>query len=205
MPRPRKKPRVPSVTFLSWFELFKAIFEILAVLAAGYWAFTRFQNSEAPGLEERAEISGELAWLHRPRSDYCLARFGITVKNIGKRAFDLDSIWVSGWQFDRPRVREPIQYLDPANFQSREPDIWIPFVAADSLKPNRYISITGHYPPDVHSHDDYVFSIRKDTSKVMLFRFETGWSSNDRKRHSHWVEFQWDDNCAESGDSAKQE
>lgn len=40
----------------------KIALEIIAIPVVAYWAFTRFSAEEAPALEHRARIQGELSW-----------------------------------------------------------------------------------------------------------------------------------------------
>src|SRR5258708_6411720 len=74
-----------------WIEAAKNIAEIVALIVGGWWAYSRFFATEAPSLEERGALESTLGW-SQEEPDRCIATLGITIKNIGKRAFEVDSI-----------------------------------------------------------------------------------------------------------------
>ena len=66
--------RLTGVAFDRWAARLKLILEILAIPVAAYWAFTRFEEGEKPGLEARVEFSSQLDWAEQPNSSECVAQ-----------------------------------------------------------------------------------------------------------------------------------
>src|ERR1700704_3006570 len=62
----------------------KIIMEIIAIpvvaVWAGYWAFAHFYAEDAPALEHRAKIEGDLSWQKRSDEE-CIAEFKIKFEN----------------------------------------------------------------------------------------------------------------------------
>jgi hypothetical protein len=163
--------------------------EITALIIGGLWAYSRFFATEAPSLEERGSIESTLAWSQED-SDRCMATLGITVKNIGKRPFEIDAVSLNVWLVERPKAWTDISRLDPAQLMSSAPTKH--FDVTDR-------SILGHYAPDIALHDDYVFLVPfndQNKDKFALFGFSAkAHATGDAKVIVPLDEYRWSRNC----------
>ena len=149
-------------------EIIKSIAEIIALIIAGLWAYSHFQETEKPSLESRVHSESVMGWFKLPSPNYCLGSFGVSFKNIGKQAIDFNSATLRVWIMEQPPQGKIITYLDPAYFLSEKPTFERSF-GIDIDK----VGLLGHFPPDTESQTDFTFSFEKQTSKVALFSFES--------------------------------
>lgn len=149
-------------------EIIKSITEIIALIIAGLWAFSNFQETEKPSLEPRGHSESVMEWFKSPDPNHCLGSFDVSFKNIGKKAIDFDSATMRVWIIEQPPLGKAITYLDPAYFQSEKPN----YEKSFSVKADK-IGLLGHFPPDAAGQTDFTFNFTKQTSKVALFSFET--------------------------------
>ena len=103
-----------------WLKRISTGLQIIAIPIAGYWAFTRFNAEEAPALEHRAKIQGEVTWRDRSDGD-CIGEYNITFENIGKRSIELTSATLRGWSLDVPALSGKIAYVDPLEMRNKPP------------------------------------------------------------------------------------
>ena len=78
----------------------KDIVQILAIVAAGTFAFFKFVIFDEPSLKKNISVSGELGWLKG--AEYCLAELNIEVKNISKSNVEVQEIRGQAWLIDEP-------------------------------------------------------------------------------------------------------
>lgn len=164
-------------------EIIKSIVEIIALIVAGLWAFSNFQETEKPSLESRVHSESVMEWFQLPTPNHCLGSFGVRFKNIGKKAIDFKSATLRVWIMKQPPLGKIITYLDPADYQSEKP-IYERSFSSDTDK----IGLLGHFPPDTEAQTDFTFSFEKQTSKVALFSFESnGQGMKIRERRWSYV------------------
>ena len=173
---------------MKWAELCKVLVEIVAVIVAGWWAYSRFFAGEAPSLEERGKTESSLSWVFD--NDRCTALFGVSVKNIGKRAFDITKIDVRVWLVPVSEGKNEIYLLDPFEIMKKEATF------TRELSPDTFIS---HYPPDGEWHEDFAFSIPRDQMghpQTALFAFDAAAVGSDHHAlKSHLYQYKWSRNC----------
>lgn len=180
--------RPPSESTVKWAELAKTLAEIAAILVAGWWAYTRFLAGEAPSLEERGSTESTLEWVEGDQR--CTAFFGVAVKNIGKRAFDIDQTTVRVWLVTPPEPTAGITQFDPSEIM-KTPSSFSRTLPAGTF--------TTHYAPDTGWHDDLAFSIPRDPDahrRIALFAFEPhALASDGRPLKTALYEYRWSANC----------
>jgi hypothetical protein len=181
----------PNKSFRDWIEVLKICIEIIAIIVAGLWVYTRFFSGEAPSLEERGQITSDFQWI-KTKNSQCTGTMSITVKNIGKKSIDIDSIDLRAWLVPRPSVSEDsIIRLSPENLIANNKAIF-----SQEIKEG---GITGHYPPDYTLHDDYVFlipNIGEKEDRIAVFQFEGhARASDDKNKVVPLSEYRWSGNC----------
>lgn len=80
-------------------ELIKYLVEILAILIAGAWAYSKYIKIEKH-LEVRNSSTGYLLWSKMPTKEICMASLGITIKNIGTLPFEVKKVEIESWLID---------------------------------------------------------------------------------------------------------
>lgn len=189
---PKKKSRLlrePTAAFMKWAELLKTVVEIVAVIVGAWWAYSRFFAAEAPSLEENGIIESSLDWtpvdLQR-----CTAVLGITIKNVGKRSFNVRNATVAVWLVPQPPAGAGIVRIKPYELIKGDPTF------LDDITQK---SLTGHYAPNATQHDDFVFSIPRDAkgkAQTALFTFEADAVTTDQKPLKVPLgDYRWSANC----------
>jgi hypothetical protein len=165
-------------------EITKGIVEILALIVAGLWAFSNFQEMEKPSLELRGHSESVTKWYPLPDQNHCLGSFSVSFKNIGKKAIDFNSATMRIWIIEQPPLGKAITYLDPAYFESGKPT----YEKLFSFKTDKN-GLLGHFPPDAAGQTDFTFNFTKQTSnKIAFFSFEAnGQGMKIRERRWSYV------------------
>ncbi|MGZ8161401.1 MAG: hypothetical protein ACXWTT_00875 [Methylobacter sp.] len=148
-------------------EIIKGIAEIVALIVAGLWAFSNFQETEKPSLEPHAHSESVMAWFPSPDPNHCLGSFGISIKNSGKKAINLDKASLHVWIIDQPPFEKKVTYLDPEQFQSKQAIYDKTFIAGEDR-----LGLLGHFSPNTEAQTDFTFDFGKQSLKIALFSFE---------------------------------
>ena len=86
----------------TWTDSLSHVAQVIALVLAGFWAYSTFYLTEKPGLEPRGLTEAELRWDPLPDAkDVCLAVFRVTFHNIGKRSINVTHVRIIGWLSDR--------------------------------------------------------------------------------------------------------
>lgn len=147
-------------------EIIKNFGEVFALIVAGLWAYTQFLETESPSLEIRGFSESALNWYQTPEFNHCLGQFGVSIRNIGKKSFNISNGTIRVWLVDPPPSGQLISYLDPKQFSTEKPFFEKSFTDAKNLR------LLGHFPPNVVSQYDFTFNFEKMTSKFALFSFD---------------------------------
>jgi len=163
-----------------WFARIKIILEIIAIPAAAYWAFTRFVEGEAPSLQERVAMQGELHWHERSEND-CLVEYAVAVQNIGKTSVNVREVHLSWWLLEEPPAESEITFLDPDEITKGK----------SPLKMVMPTNLNGSYAPDVSDKTGFLFRVRKAPGRIIMFKLGV---MTDRDLHG---DYRWDYICGE--------
>lgn len=147
-------------------EIIKGIAEIIALIVAGFWAFSNFEKTEKPSLETRAYSESLMQWFQSTDRKHCVGSFGIKIKNIGKKAIDLDRALLRVWIIDQPDFTKEITYIDPEQFEIKKAVYEKSFVFNEDIS-----GLLGHFPPDTEGQTDFTFNFEKNSQKIALFSF----------------------------------
>ena len=167
----------------------KTILEILAIPIAAYWAFTHFEQLDAPSLKIRSDLQSDLTWFDSRAKDECFAKLDIKLKNIGKTNFEVDKVTLRAWIVSPPESKTPpISYLTPSSLRRGDP-------IATVLIPDQ---LTGEYRPDETAHEDFVFQFKRNPGQVALIELEAPVKPTTLDLHPNPIkEYRWDFVCGE--------
>lgn len=161
-------------------ETVKSIAEIMALIVAGLWAFSNYQEAEKPSLEHRASSESSMLWFKSVDKKHCLGSFGVKIKNIGKKAINLDKAVLRVWIVGQPPLERNLTYLNPEQFNVDKPIFEKSFnYGADKL------GLLGHFPPDTDGQTDFTFDFEKNGQNIALFSFEA-FGGNIDIRERRW-------------------
>jgi hypothetical protein len=169
-------------------EILRNLTEVMALVAAGTWAIWHFWLVEKPTLEPRLQVDSNLQWLTRPLPDqtgFCLAQFGVDVKNIGKVAVDIKTAHIQGWIIKSKPAEGYVDLTELVNGAQTFVD--------KSFTEEAINNQVGHYPIDSSMHNDYEFVMKKAAGVMeAVFSFEA--TTADGKQFQTYA---WDDLCAQ--------
>lgn len=87
-----------------WIDTVNKLFQIVALIIAGAWAWIGFKQTIAPGLEPKLGISSDLHWATvsqatptKTGDKICEASLQVKVNNPSKMPFDVTKTTVTGW------------------------------------------------------------------------------------------------------------
>jgi len=160
-------------------DVARVVVEIVALIIAGLWAYSKFLEGERPSLEVRGHTESTLKWFTTLDASYCLGQFGVSLRNIGRTSFDVNASRLRVWLVAAPMATSEIEYLDPSRFQDGMPSL------DKELKTGGLVL---HYPPEVASQYDYVFFVRRDKSTIALVRLDASTADGQLFSESRWAE-----------------
>lgn len=171
-------------------EVVKTLLEIVAILVAGWWAYTRFRQEEAPSLVQRADLLGNLMWYSDSRNA-CQAEYEVEFHNIGKVSIEVGRVRISAWtlgESNDPGPTNEIRLLEPLKMRSGLP-----------LVEQTTDSLVGIYAPDERSKNGFTFLVSRSLEKRVLFKIDL-WRKEDVEKgisDPSWSEYRWDWVCGE--------
>jgi hypothetical protein len=177
-------------------EISRTIVEIIAIIVAGWWAYTRFWQEEAYLLLTRADIKGNLYWSDYSK-DQCKAAYDVEFRNIGKTPIDVRQVRISAWSLNESidsTQSTDVTLLDPLKMRS-EP----PLVDQDSDR------LKHIYAPDERDQHAYDFIVKRSPGKKVLFQIDL-WRKEDIDRSvkkPYWTHWLWSWVCGQGPDPAK--
>lgn len=146
----------------SFLEIIKYIVEILAILVAGAWAYSKYIKIEKP-LEIRTASTGFLNWSKLPTKEICLANLGVTIKNIGTLPFQVNKVVIESWSIDDASLKKAENYFPPYGDKSKKLLVRKEFTGEDST------SLIGTYGVNEENATDFSFTIKYDPKHAVYF------------------------------------
>jgi hypothetical protein len=149
--------------------------QIVALIVAGYWAYTRFRVGEAPSLEPRLGIGTQGPNIYPgPTQGTCHVQTDVVVSNDGKTSFDLKSVHLEVFHSNLPqpsdRIRAPLDervFEEPSN-RLFEGDVLLPLLLR-------------HYAPGDHNDQTMSWIIRNQPNQIYLIKI----TANAIDKHGH--------------------
>ncbi len=91
-------------------EVVKNFAQVVALLAAAFWAVFVFVEKELPNLEAKLTATSDVHW--EVTDTRCNAHVVLELSNVGGRPVDVKRIKIETWLFDEPGAFEPAEYVD---------------------------------------------------------------------------------------------
>ncbi len=179
-------PVIARTGFERKLAIAKDIVQILAIVAAGIFAFFKFVVFDEPSLKKNISVSGDLGWLKRP--DYCVAALNIEVKNISRSNVEVQEIRGRAWLVDEPSAdQKGIGYYDIRSVvNGKDPEATITYDDGPLVQP---------YSPSQSSHHTFEWIVKPQAKKNVLFLIEA-FGSDKTSSLDH--QYQWDLVCGEN-------
>jgi hypothetical protein len=143
-------------------EVIKYAVEILAILIAGAWAYSKYIKIEKP-LEVRNSSTGYLLWSKMPTKEICMASLGVTIKNIGTLPFEVKKVEIESWLIDDGTLTKPQTYFSPYNEKNKKLLVKKEFRTLGST------SLIGAYGVNEENHTDFNFTIKNEPNAAIYF------------------------------------
>ncbi len=147
-----------------WVGLVKGVLEILAIIVAGAWAYSKYRETDMPQLQPRMSAISSLNWYRGSTKNTCLASFSVRLKNIGKAPVSVTSARLRVWLVDS-EDDGTTTYLDP---NSLTPD---PPIFDKQLSSMRDSALITNYPLEIEQQEDFTFKLKRAESRIALFSF----------------------------------
>jgi hypothetical protein len=174
----------------SWLVRIKTALEIIAIPVVAYWGLTRFRAEDAPALEQRARVQGELFWHERSDAE-CVAEYRIKFENIGKSSIEVGDGRLRAWLLEDVATTDAITYVDPKDPRGRK------VLVDEPVK--EYLM--HRYAPGVVDEVGLMFVVKRAPGKIVIFLIE-GTSHIDGAKPEPWFDHRWDYVCDEASAAA---
>ncbi|MBF5038437.1 hypothetical protein INP77_02910 [Methylophilus sp. 13] len=146
----------------SFLEVIKYLVEILAILIAGAWAYSKYVKIEKP-LEIRTASTGFLNWSKLPTKEICLASLGVTIRNIGTLPFEVNKVVIESWSLDDASLKNAHNYFSPFGDKNKKLLVRKEFKGADST------SLIGTYGVNEENATDFSFTFKYQPKSAVYF------------------------------------
>jgi hypothetical protein len=151
--------------------------QIVGLILAGYWTYTKFFRVEAPSLAIVAQIE-----LNHPsitqHGDSCRLRIPIIIHNEGHTSFDVGRLQIQGWHSEKPLATME----SPAYFNMKMLKEGKLFLNVDSL-PDSYLN--KNYPPGYSYDQDFQWDF-KHIDPLFLFEINAYDKENKLLNSVRW-------------------
>jgi hypothetical protein len=182
--------RPPSPVLERWVSVIKQGVEVLAILVAGWWAYTRFIQTEVPAQRRNFVTEQKIEWAASPHPSACYAILSVSFQNISKAEVRIEKVIQRAWLLPLPSLDDPIAYVDPEQLDNA------PATDSISYADGPFVQ---DYPPQARAFYDLVWTIRR-TPGIALFRVDLFVDSADREP-TDWI-YEWDEICGDDNSSA---
>jgi len=136
--------------------------QIVALIVAGYWAYTRFFRTEAPSLETAASL--ELDVNEHQVGDSCRVTISVGIINKGRSSFDVGRVQIRGWHSGAPQAA----VASPVYFDLNKMEQGTKVLDAD---PPSDLFLNQHYPPGRQGHQTFDWEFKR-LDGLNLFRVD---------------------------------
>jgi hypothetical protein len=151
--------------------------QVVALVVAAYWAYTRFFIVEAPSLQPTAHLTfdelrcNEEGNTCSSAANACRIKIAVTVKNDGRSSFDVGRVQIRAWRSDKPQPTAQA----PAYFDVDKMEHGTPVLNSD---PPPDLFLNRHYPPGSQYDQSFSWEFAR-LDGVYVFRVD---AYNDQKK-----------------------
>lgn len=151
--------------------------QILALMVAGYWAYTRFLIGAKPTLEPRVSLAIDLKdEIPGPTADTCYLYLDFKLTNDGIASFDTHGAEIKAWRSPLEAVSSVDgSYVDPAQFERGKQVVDLH---------NRDL-LTMHFAPGESAARTYTWVFHSQPTAVYFFTVDTEAYSGSSIKHIH--------------------
>ena len=182
------EPTGPSKTgFERKLGMASTMVQILAILAAGLFAITKFGIFDRPTLENNLRVSGSLDWTARGQN-YCLADLGTEVTNMSKSDIAIGQVRAQAWLMNEPATHQgSIEYFDLFRIaETQTPIRTVEYVQGPLLQ---------LYVPGQSSHHTFEWFIERKKDTYVFFKVAVFKNQGDKEPVD--FQYQWDLVCGD--------
>ncbi len=182
-----RKIRPDRQSFKDWCEILKNVFQIVAIMIAGYWTWHLFRERDAPSLEVRGSASSVIHWYPIKPGDQVQLAFDVDLQNSGVKSFDIAKIVVKTWEFD-VGTADGLNFLDVRKIKSQRA-VEQEYDLTD--KGDR--SFPSHYPPGASLTNTFEWTGKPNCQKWILLQAEFYTKKDSTK--PDWSTSAWHQQC----------
>jgi hypothetical protein len=130
-------------------EVVLNFFKCAALVAAGFWAFYKFDLTETPQLAPTLKLNGTLEQAKLGQPAACDFKLTISINNDYKSPVEIKRVNARLWFFDFPTLTENVTFFDFRDLEKRKPAWELPPGADQPLAFKVYPSQGAWYQFDI--------------------------------------------------------
>lgn len=142
-------------------ELIKNVVEILAIIIAGMWAYSKYIEFDKP-MEIRTSSTSDLEWYKIPNKDNCMGRLGVTIQNIGTKPFHINKVIVQAWLIDKDAMNHPFKFI---SLQKEKKTL----LDEQRFDAKHWTSLIGTYAVNEDNQNDFTYLMKNTHDSVAYF------------------------------------
>jgi hypothetical protein len=128
--------------------------QVLALIVAAYWAYTRYFKLEAPSVEPDAHLIFDALSFTTTPGNLCRLRVAVIIKNEGHSSFDVGSVRIRGFRSDPPKpAAGSSAYYDLSDMERGT-------LVLDANPPPDLV-LNRHYPPSSQYDQDFSWDFNR--------------------------------------------
>jgi hypothetical protein len=148
-------------------KLIKPAVEVVAILVAGWWTYSRFIKIDEPALKENFGFESTLAWHPSKDASSCVAEDHFKITNQSKSPVDVRRVLRRAWYVERPVTERGagITYFDPMEQA-------LTTKPADEHWYGKNGPFVQTYPPGASSDYSFEWSVENRPNTYVLVRLD---------------------------------
>ncbi|HEV7594126.1 MAG TPA: hypothetical protein VGO33_03935 [Gemmatimonadaceae bacterium] len=177
----------PSTTLREWVSLILQLAQIVAIAVGGWWAYSKFIQTEAPAQKQNFSTDQKMEWLPSPNDSACYGILSVTFENISRSDVTIRKVVQRAWLLPLPPYDRAISYINPDSLAVGPASDSISYTTGPFVQ---------EYPPEARVRYDLAWTLRRKPG-IALFRVDLFANATD-KEPIDWV-YDWDEICGDSG------
>lgn len=173
----------PSSILERWVALLVQIAQILALIIGGWWAYSRFIQTEEPAQRQNFAMEQKMEWTATPVDSTCYGTLTVHIENISRAEVSIRKAIRRAWLLPLPDFSKQIAYVDPETLENTPP------VDSASYTEGPFIQ---DYAPGAKVQYDLVWTLQRSPG-IALFRIDLFQDVNDVEPID-WI-YDWDEIC----------